>query len=498
MQFWRVNGVEVHGNHQPSSRASRCTARGPTTPVAWPWVQRLPEREGAEPRCRKLLTGPLPSPRCDRRSSSSPARPPASRVRSPRWSAPRVGGRGAPGARRGLDRHAGRRDGPRRGTAVGLRPAPQQWRRRPRGPASSRSPRRSRRETCCGERQGRRGAVASTGPWSGHDVAFVWQRHEMFHTGGIALARTLDVPSVLFVTAPQVWEAEQWGVRRPGWGRMLERAGERPALHAADLVACGTATVAEQVVRLGVGAERDPDHADRRRPRSLHHRGGPGAAPPEARSRRAVRRRMGRQLPEVPRARRPHRRHRARRGRSLLFVGDGPNVHASSARALDRGVHAVFAGTTPHAELPRHLAAMDCAVVLASARESVPLLPAQAGRVPRRGAARRRARLGPAPRATHGRRRRRARPARRPAGAQLPRWSGSATIRGCGTGSAGPPAPRRRPSGPGTARSSGSRPAAVMRPISDTPSRLRTRASARSVAARAAANPSERTATGRW
>ena len=219
-------------------------------------------------------------------------------------------------------------------------------------------------------RQGRRGVVPTNGPWSGHDVAFVWQRHEVFHTGGIDLAHNLDVPSVLFVTAPQVWEAEQWGVRRPGWGRLLERVGEQPALHAADVVACGTATVAEQVVRLGVAPERvlitptgvdldlfstRADPAPLRRELGLEDRfvvGWVGSF------------RRFHALDDLIEAVAPVD------GASLLFVGDGPERPRIERLARERGVHAVFAGTTPHSELPRHLAAMDCAVVLASAQES--------------------------------------------------------------------------------------------------------------------------------
>src|SRR5262249_47908855 len=100
--------------------------------------------------------------------------------------------------------------------------------------------------------------VDAAGPWSaGHArVEFVWQRHELFHRSGVDLARQLDVPSVVFVPALHVWEARQWGVKRPGWGTQLEWRGERPALRAATLVACGTDLVAEQVLRLGVDPDR--------------------------------------------------------------------------------------------------------------------------------------------------------------------------------------------------------------------------------------------------
>ena len=83
------------------------------------------------------------------------------------------------------------------------------------------------------------------------DLAFVWQRHELFQTAGLDLADAVGVPSVLFVPATHVWEAEQWGVRRPGLARLTERFGEASALRRADVVACGTDLVAEQALRLG-------------------------------------------------------------------------------------------------------------------------------------------------------------------------------------------------------------------------------------------------------
>jgi glycosyltransferase involved in cell wall biosynthesis len=45
-------------------------------------------------------------------------------------------------------------------------------------------------------------------------------------------------------------------VMRPGWGRLLERYGERPQLLASDVVACVSGEVAREVVRLGVSRER--------------------------------------------------------------------------------------------------------------------------------------------------------------------------------------------------------------------------------------------------
>lgn len=219
-------------------------------------------------------------------------------------------------------------------------------------------------------RRGRRATIAPVGPWSGLDVAFVWQRHEMFHTGGIDLARSLHVPSVLFVTAPQVWEAEQWGVRRPGWGRTLERVGERPALRGADLVACGTNAVAEQVQRLGVNADRiliTPTGVDL----DLF---APATGPEPLRGELGLDGRFV--VGWVGSFRRFHAIDRAIEaitrvdGATLLLVGDGPERPRLERLAAERDAAVVFTGTVPHGDLPRHLALMDAALVLATADAS--------------------------------------------------------------------------------------------------------------------------------
>lgn len=209
--------------------------------------------------------------------------------------------------------------------------------------------------------------VDPRGPWGERPVAFVWQRHELFHTTGPALARSLGVPSVLFVPATLVWEGRQWGVTRPAWGRLLERTGERPALRAADLVACGSSAVAEQVVRLGTDERRvliTPTGVDLdlfSRPQD------PGA----------LRRTLGLDgrfvVGWVGSFRRFHALQQAVdavvgiEDASLLLVGDGPERPGIERYVRERGVHAVFTGTVAHTDLPQHLRVMDAALVLASA-----------------------------------------------------------------------------------------------------------------------------------
>lgn len=214
-------------------------------------------------------------------------------------------------------------------------------------------------------RRARRFRIDPVGPWSGDEVAFVWQRHELFQDAGLRLAAALGVPLVLFVPATVVWEADQWGTHRPGWGRWIERRGEQPALRAADLVACGTDEVAEQVHRLGVADTRvlrTPTGVDL----DLF-----GAASDPA----AVRARLGLDnrfvVGWVGSFRRFHALDQAVDavaavdGATLLLVGDGPERPRIEQLARRRGVATVFTGTVDHDKLPGYLAAMDAALVLA-------------------------------------------------------------------------------------------------------------------------------------
>jgi glycosyltransferase involved in cell wall biosynthesis len=212
----------------------------------------------------------------------------------------------------------------------------------------------------------RKFAIDVDGPWSDHDIPFVWQRHELFHLGGLDLARRLGVPSVLFVPAPLVWESAQWAVTRPGWSSWLERFGERPSLLAADLVACGSDMVAEQVHRLGVREEQilvTPTGVDL----DLFA---------DAPDRQAMRQRLHLEDRFVVGWAGSFRRFHALEqaidavsdidDATLLLVGDGPERIRIRRMARERGISVKFTGTVPHGELPRYLAAMDVGLVLAS------------------------------------------------------------------------------------------------------------------------------------
>lgn len=215
-------------------------------------------------------------------------------------------------------------------------------------------------------RGARRYAVDPAGPWNGTEITFVWQRHEIFQDAGLRLADQLGVPTVLFVPAPIIWEADQWGTRRPGWGRFMERRGERPALLRATVVACGTDAVAEQVVRLGVDSAKvmiTPTGVDL----DLF-------APND--DRRSAREDLGLQgrfvVGWMGSFRRFHAVERAVDAvaglgdrATLLLVGDGPERSRMEALSRDRQVHTVSTGTVAHAQLAPFVSAMDVGLVLA-------------------------------------------------------------------------------------------------------------------------------------
>lgn len=205
-------------------------------------------------------------------------------------------------------------------------------------------------------------------PWANRDVAFVWQRHSPFHSAGHRLARRLHRPSVVFVPAPMVWEARQWGLRRPGYGWLLERGVERRRLQAADVVCCGSDEVADVVRTYGIDERRivlTPNGVDT----ELFRPEDPTAVREELglegrfvvgwagsfRRFHAVElaieaaARLQREIPELT---------------LLLLLGDGPERPRVEQLAASRGIDARFTGTVPHDAMARHLAAFDVALVL--------------------------------------------------------------------------------------------------------------------------------------
>ncbi|WP_208028128.1 glycosyltransferase [Rhabdothermincola sediminis] len=218
--------------------------------------------------------------------------------------------------------------------------------------------------------------AVGAGPWDSTPPALVWQHHEICHRAGIDLAQRAGCPAVVFVHAPQVWEARQWGVRRPGWGSLLERFGESPALRRADAVACVSEEVATLVVDLGADPGTvvvTPMAVD---PERFH----PRVSGKPVRDRYA--------LGEAPvvgwcgNFRRFHGLeqavegfalvHRRQPDARLLLVGDGPERRRIEAlvQQLGLGEATRFTGGVPHVEMAAHLAAMDVAWVLAQPGEA--------------------------------------------------------------------------------------------------------------------------------
>jgi glycosyltransferase involved in cell wall biosynthesis len=105
-------------------------------------------------------------------------------------------------------------------------------------------------------RKSRNWSIVADGPWHHHQVAFIWEQHDLFAGPGRKLAARLGVPLVKYVHAPVVWEARRWGVKRYLWGWFLERFVEAPALRTSDVVLCVSEQVAEKVRALGVAPQK--------------------------------------------------------------------------------------------------------------------------------------------------------------------------------------------------------------------------------------------------
>jgi glycosyltransferase involved in cell wall biosynthesis len=208
-----------------------------------------------------------------------------------------------------------------------------------------------------------------SGPWDGSDLTFVWQRHDLYHTAGFEVARAKGCPVVLFVDAPTVWEESRWGVRRPGWGSLVERTGERPQFRSADLVACVSEEVAEALVERGAPEERvlvTPCVAD------LDFFT-PDAGGSDTRDELGLRGKFV--VGWVGSFRRFHGVELALQAAAslqssipnlcLLLVGDGLERPRLESMARELGLRdVVFTGTVSYEEMPRYIAAMHLALVL--------------------------------------------------------------------------------------------------------------------------------------
>ncbi len=200
---------------------------------------------------------------------------------------------------------------------------------------------------------------------------FVWQHHDLFARSGFAAARRLGTPLVLFVDAPQVWEARRWGVGRPGWGSVLEKVAERPQLLAADVVACVSDEVAQQVTAMTHGRANvlvTPCTAevattdDRARNRQEHQLDGRFVVGWVGSFRRfhhadmlvRVAAALGRDVDNV----------------TLFMIGDGPTRAECNRLAAELGVDARFTGQVPNHQVRGLLQACDVGVVPAGEGDS--------------------------------------------------------------------------------------------------------------------------------
>ena len=214
------------------------------------------------------------------------------------------------------------------------------------------------------------------GPWVGADVRLMWRQHDLFAASGGRVFRRHDIPLVHYVHAPQVWEAERWGVRRPGWGRLIEQACERPQLLDADLVACVSEEVAAEIRRFGVPSRRilvSPMSVDATR-------FSPTVSGAEVRRRYGLDGRFV--LGWTGSFRKFHgldlaieafsnaRRHAP--DAVLLLVGDGQERSAVENQVADLGIadSVVFTGSVSALAIPSYVAAMDAAFVVARAADS--------------------------------------------------------------------------------------------------------------------------------
>jgi glycosyltransferase involved in cell wall biosynthesis len=211
-------------------------------------------------------------------------------------------------------------------------------------------------------------ASRESGPWSADQIRFVWQRHDLFHDAGLVTARELERPLVLFTPALIVQEAVGWGVRRPGWQGLLERTAETPVLSSADLVACGSDEIAEQVKGLGVSPDRllvtpngvdpemfspDRDGGEVRRRLGLGERfiiGWVGSFRPFHGLEMALEAMREVEL-TIPKA-------------TLMLVGDGLERERIEETVRTLGLrNVVMTGAVGYLEIPEYVAAMDVAII---------------------------------------------------------------------------------------------------------------------------------------
>ena len=194
----------------------------------------------------------------------------------------------------------------------------------------------------------------------------VYERHALFHTAGATIAEALGVPRIVEVNAPLTQEQ---ALHRGLVLREIAQRREAYSWRVADLAVAVSEEVRAHLLAYGVdpaqamvaqnGVDTSLFNVDPAEAAQTRLRWGLGAGlvvgfigsfKPWHGVETLVDA-FARVHAELPEAR-------------LLAVGDGPALGACRARAAALGVAgaAVFTGALPHAEIPRHLAAMDFTV----------------------------------------------------------------------------------------------------------------------------------------
>jgi len=88
------------------------------------------------------------------------------------------------------------------------------------------------------------------------EVAFVWEQHDLFPGPGKKLAKKYRAPLIKKMDAPAIWESKKWGVKRYVWGWYLQKYIEIPSLLNADLLACVSIEVEQQLKEMGIPEEK--------------------------------------------------------------------------------------------------------------------------------------------------------------------------------------------------------------------------------------------------
>jgi glycosyltransferase involved in cell wall biosynthesis len=203
----------------------------------------------------------------------------------------------------------------------------------------------------------------------------VWERHDLFAGPGARLAKSLQVPFVLSVEAPTVWEAKKWGVHRPIWGNYLEKYFESRSLQKADLVCCVTEEVQAKVISMGV----KPENAivcHNRVDSTLFHPGVSGDP-----IRRIHRLESNRVIGWTGSFRSFHGLDTVVKAFEmvnlnhpdtvLMLIGDGLEFESTKnlVSQLNLSQKVIFTGKKPFVEIPSYVAAFDIALVSASSAE---------------------------------------------------------------------------------------------------------------------------------